>query len=153
MRRYFFTDETIIDLSPFTYDSIRMTPEDQEKLRKGYPEMTKLVNREEKKFEQKIMIAGGVSYYGLSDLMIMKGTMNDFQYAQALFNYKENIDYINKKYKCNLIFEQDGARAHTSKNNMNLINKFFKDNYLQNPPNSPDLAYPIENLWAYLKKR
>ena len=31
---------------------------------------------------------------------------------------------------------------------MNLINKFFKDKYLQNPPNSPDLAYQIENIWA-----
>ena len=47
------------------------------------------------------MIAGGISYYGLSDLMIMKGTMNDFQYAQALFNYKKNIDYLNEKYYCN----------------------------------------------------
>ena len=24
---------------------------------------------------------------------------------------------------------------------------------LQNPPNSPDLAYPIGNLWAYIKPR
>ena len=52
------------------------------------------------------MVAGGISYYSLSDLMLMKGTMNDFQYSQALFNYKENIEKFNKKYNCNLIFEQ-----------------------------------------------
>ena len=28
----------------------------------------------------------------------------------------------------------------------------FGDNLIQNPPNSPDLAYPIETLWALLKK-
>ena len=29
---------------------------------------------------------------------------------------------------------------------------FGKDGWIQNPPNSPDLAYPIETLWANLKK-
>ena len=32
-------------------------------------------------------------------------------------------------------------------------NLFGEDCLLQNPPNSPDLAYPIENLWAYIKPR
>ena len=147
-----FTDECIIDLSAYTNDSIRLDPMAKERLKNGEREMYELVNRPIRKFEKSLMIAGGISYYGLSDLMIMKGTINDFQYAQTLFNYKKNIDYLNEKYNCNLIFQQDGARAHTSKNNMNLINKFFKDNYLQNPPNRPDLAYPIENIWTYLKK-
>ena len=52
-RRYFFTDETTIDLSPFAYDSIRMTLEDQEILRKGDPEMTNLINKEEKNLNKK----------------------------------------------------------------------------------------------------
>ena len=34
------------------------------------------------------------------------------------------------------------------------MNTFFKeDGWFQNPPNSPDLAYPIENLWAIIKPR
>ena len=52
------------------------------------------------------------------------------------------------------MFEQDGARAHTSKSNINLLNTLFtSDGWIQNPPNSPDIAYPIETLWATLKKR
>ena len=149
----FFIDETKLDLSPFTYDYIRITREDQERLKKGDPSIANLINRPEHKFEKSIMIAGGISCFCLSNLMLLKGNMNDFQYAQALLNYKEDIDELNKKYNCNLIFEQDGASAHTSKNNKNLIKNFFNDNYIQNPPNSPDLAYPIENLWAYLKKK
>ena len=121
----FFTDETGIDLNPFSYDYIRLYPEELKKLREGDPELCELVNRQVKKFEKGIMVAGGISYYGLSDLMLMKGTMNDFQYSKALFNYQENIERFNKKYKCNLIFEQDGTPAHTSKHNLNLISKFF----------------------------
>lgn len=49
--------------------------------------------------------------------------------------------------------EQDGARAHTSESNTNLLNHLFKSKWIQNPPNSPDLAYPIETLWGILKPR
>ena len=53
-----------------------------------------------------------------------------------------------------LYFEQDGASAHTSRTNKILIEKLFGKNILiQNPPNSPDLAYPIEYIWAYIKPR
>ena len=104
----FFTDETGIDLNPFSYDYIRLYPEELKKLREGDPELCELVNRQVKKFEKGIMVAGGISYYGLSDLMLMKGTMNDFQYSQALFDCKENIEKFNKKYNCNLIFDKMG---------------------------------------------
>ena len=33
-----------------------------------------------------------------------------------------------------------------------LLNELFGDKFIQNAPHSPDIAYPIENLWAYLKK-
>lgn len=52
-----------------------------------------------------------------------------------------------------LYFEQDGATSHTSVSNKKLIHKLFGDNILQNAPNSPDLAYPIENIWGYIKPR
>ena len=34
-----------------------------------------------------------------------------------------------------------------------MNNLFSADGWIQNPPNSPDIAYPIETLWATLKKR
>ena len=81
-------------------------------------------------------------------------TENEFAYAQALCYYKDDIEKINRKNKCSLLFEQDGARAHTSKSNINLLNNLFTpDGWIQNPSNSPDIAYPIETLWATLKKR
>jgi hypothetical protein len=53
-----------------------------------------------------------------------------------------------------IIFEQDGATAHTSKTNTFLLNALFKNGgWIQNPPNSPDLAYPIEKVWAIIKPR
>ena len=53
----------------------------------------------------------------------------------------------------NLYFEQDGTTPHTSQSNQFLIKKLFRDNFIQNPPNSPDLAYPIENICGYLKPK
>ena len=36
---------------------------------------------DEEKYPKSIMLAGGISYYGLSDLIIVEGTMNEFAYA------------------------------------------------------------------------
>ena len=34
------------------------------------------------------------------------------------------------------------------------MNKLFPNGgWIQNPPNSPDLAYPIEKLWGIIKPR
>ena len=98
------------------------------------------------------MIAGGISFYGLSDLIIVEGTMTDFAYGQTLLYYKKNYDEFKLKNK-NLIFEQDRASTHTSKANTILANTLFgEENWILCPPTSPDLAFPIESLWANLKK-
>ena len=89
------------------------------------------------------MVAGGISFYGLTDLILLNGTMNEFSYSQALNYYKENYAKFSEKNN-NLYFEQDGARALPSKLNIKLIKELFNEKYIHNPPNSPDLAYPIE---------
>ena len=98
------------------------------------------------------MVAGGISYYGLSDLILLKGTMNDFSYEQALLYYKQNYDNFTENTK-ELYFEQDGATSHTSKRAKEILKSLYGDMIIQNPPHSPDLAYPIETLWSDLKKR
>ena len=149
-----FTDECIIDLSAYTNDSIRLTPQAKEQLKNGQKEVYELINRPTRKFEKSLMIAGGISYYGLSRLIFLEGTMNDFAYGQACIFYKEDIDAIKEKYGVKLIFEQDGAATHKTKANVTLLNKLFtKNGWIQNAPNSPDLAYPIEDLWAIIKPR
>ena len=140
-------------MGPFTHDSIRLSPETKNNLKKNR-KIFNLINRPLKKFEESIMIAGGICYYGLGKLMILEGTLNEFGYGQALLFYQEDIKKLNSENKVNLIFEQDGAKSHTSKANLNLLNNLFSEgNWLQNPPNSPDLAYPIEDIWAIIKPR
>ena len=111
-----------------------------------------MINRETKKFEPSIIVAEGVSFYGLSDLILLKGTMQEFSYSQALEYYKDNFENF-KKLNKNIFFEQDGAPSHTSKKIKKLLEELFGDNFIQNAPHSPDIAYPIETLWAELKKR
>ena len=136
----------------FFNDSIRLSEETNEKLQRGEEKVYELINRPQKKFEPSIMIAGGICKYGLTNLILPEGPENECSYAQALYYYKEDI----QKYKNKGVhyFEQDGATPHTSDNNKKLIKKLFgEEPLIQNPPNSPDLAYPIENILVYLKKQ
>lgn len=79
--------------------------------------------------------------------------MNEFSYGQALLFYKDEIEELEKRENIKIIFEQDEVSSHTSKTNKFLLNKLFKEDGCQNPPNSPDLVYPIENIWAIIKPR
>ena len=78
-------------------EKIWISKENNEKYKKGDPEILKLTNKEVNKFPKSIMVAGGISYYGLSDLLVLEGTMNEFSYAQAILYYKENLDELKKK--------------------------------------------------------
>ena len=152
-KNIFFTDETRIDTAPNTSnESIRISSKIKNKIKLGDEEGYKMINRETKKFEPSIIVAGGVSYYGLSDLILLKGTMQEFSYAQALEYYKDNYENF-KNINKNIFFEQDGASSHTSKKIKKLLEELFGDNFIQNAPHSPDIAYPIETLWAELKKK
>ena len=151
-QQIFFTDETQIKTGSFIKDSIRLSKENKEKLKNGKIEAYELINRDEKKYEPSIMIGGGICSKGISRPILVENTVNEFAYAQALLFYKEDFDRL-KKNCPNLYFEQDGATPHTSQANKFLLEKLFGDNLIQNPPNSPDLAYPIENIWGYLKPK
>ena len=59
----------------------------------------------------------------------------------------------NSKKNEDLYFEQDGVSCHTSKKIKLLLENLFGDKLIQNAPHSTDIAYPIETLWAELKKR
>jgi len=99
------------------------------------------------------LITGGISYYGLSDLIIVEGTMTDFAHGQTPPHHKKNFDEFKQKNK-NLIFEKDRVSTHTSHANTLLANTLFGENkWILCPPTSPDLAYPIENLCQFKKKR
>ena len=88
---------------------VRLTKESQQALREGDHEIADLLNEPVKKFEEGFMVAGGISYFGVSKLIFYIGTINSFSYAQVLKFYKEDINRLNK----HLIFQQDNASSHT----------------------------------------
>ena len=68
----FFTDETKIDMSPYTNDSIRLTNESKTKLKRVDLEVYELINRQEKKFEKSLIIEGALSAFGLTRLLFLE---------------------------------------------------------------------------------
>ena len=109
------------------------------------------------------MVSGGICREGLGKLIFHSGNVNTFAYKQVLNYYREDLDNFDDKY-----FQQDGARAHSSKGSQLTINNLFGDHFIptwekgdqipqingQNipkwPPNSPDLS-PIELIWSIIK--
>ena len=92
-----FTDEAIIDMGCYyIHDSIRLSDDNKKKLKKGDKEAFKLINKEEKKFEPSILIAGGICSGGLTDLIINEGTLNEFAYAQVLLFDKDSYSVLKK---------------------------------------------------------
>ena len=108
-----------------------------------------MINRETKKYEHSIIIADGVLFYGLSDLILLKGTMKEFAYVQVLEYYKEKFDEFIEQNK-NFLLEQDGASCHISKKSKVLINEFFGDQYIQNSPHSQN-CIPHRNFMGWIK--
>ena len=78
MKSVFFTDETQIQTGDYIKDSIRLSKENQIKLREGKKDAFDLINRQEKKYESSIMIDGGICSYGLSRLILSENTVNGF---------------------------------------------------------------------------
>ena len=71
------------------------------------------------------MISGGICKEGLGRIIFHSGNVNLFAYRQVLNFYKEDIDKFSNK-----IFQQDGARAHSSKSSKNEIEKLFGNNFI-----------------------
>ena len=100
------------------------------------------------------MVAGGITKYGLTNLVFCSGTMNNFSYKQFLLFLKQDMEFIRKKYKLPklLIFQQDNASCHKSRESLEAIEILFGKDKICRNASSSDLS-PIETVWRILKPR
>ena len=95
------------------------------------------------------MVWGCISAYGVGKLEFINGTLNSGGYINVLAN--NLLQSIDKLCMEKFIFQQDGAPCHKSK----LISEWLMKKNIKTlnwAAQSPDLN-PIENIWAYLKKK
>jgi len=150
-----FTDECRVVLFPKLNKANNIVRYNKEERMSRYkPEIQKKRTNEVPKFEQSIMIAGGICHYGLTNLVFCSGTQNNFSYKQFLLFMKKDLDKFKEdnELKNDILFQQDNAACHTSYDSKAAIKVLFDKNSINWPPNSPDLS-PIENVWAILKEK
>ncbi len=70
------------------------------------------------------MIWGAFSFDVQTDLIIIEGSVNTEVYIEDIIKKSKFIKLANNKYgKNEWIFQQDGARPHTSKQTMKFLKK------------------------------
>ena len=95
------------------------------------------------------MVAGGICKEGLSNLVFCSGKMNNFSYKQFLLFLKQDIEQLKKQYKLSkdLLFQQENASYHKSRESLEVIEVLFGENKIWWPADSPNLS-PIETVWV-----
>ena len=151
-KKIFFTDEKrfIMNFVPNKQtNQIRLSKKTQHLLKQNNQEVEKLLTIPVEKNPKGVMVAGGVSYYGVGKLNFIVGPMDSCAYEQTLHYYQEDIEYY-KTLGVDLIFQQDNCPSHVSAEIKKTLSTMYKLDFW--PPNSPDLS-PIECVWAEVQAK
>ena len=150
--KIFFTDEKrfIMNFVPNKQtNQIRLSKKTKRQLKQNNQEVEKLLTILVEKHPKGVMVAGGVSYYGVGKLNFIVGAMDSCAYAQTLINYQKDIEYY-KTMGIDLIFQQDNCPSHVSAEIRQTLSTMHKLDFW--PPNSPDLS-PIESVWSEVQSK
>ena len=66
-----------------------------------------------------LMVVGGVSSVGLSNIILVENTVNEFAYAQMLLYFKEDFDNYRKKLMNNYISNRT-VQHHVPRNQIKI---------------------------------
>ena len=113
------------------------------------------------KHPTKVMVWGGVSFHGRSALHFFDSSVDSEEYQNAVQEAMLGCLWDKEWMGCDpgvpYVFQQDGARCHTSKSTEDWLETHLPEHWTFTPkggwsPNSPDLSI-IENIWAMLQDR
>ena len=124
----FFTDESVFPLYAYMNkgtNKIRLSKKTRKKLKAGDEKSINLVTRQHHKFNNAIIVSGGICDEGLGEIIFHSGNINSFAYKQVLKYYREDLHKFPSKF-----FQQDGARSHSSKLSRNMIQHLFKNKFI-----------------------
>ena len=149
-KNIFFTDEKRFILNPplnKQTNQIRVDEKGYKEYQTGKGKLYEKISKPIPKFQQGIMVAGGICEKGVGKLIFVTGTMNSFSYNQTLEFYKNDLERLDK----NLYFQQDNAPCHVGKKSTNFIRNNFK-NYLEFWHKIP-LIYLLLRNYGQLSRR
>ena len=155
LRKTFFSDESIFTVEGlynahndvFYSPAVKKSDIDEERIHHGRSQFPKCV-----------MVSGAISRLGKTSLYIIEqGVRVDSKYyCESLLS--QLIPEMTNLSGGNFIFQQDGARAHTSKYTIAYIDKNFPPNVdillpEDWPPHSPDLNPLDYSIWSSLARK
>jgi transposase len=142
-----FTDEKL-----FTVEQAHNRQNDRRWSRNAPPKAIRMVQRAVK--PKSVMVWAGVGHNLKSPLVIVpQGVkINSDVYLDML--EREVLPWLDEM-RVKVVFQQDGAPAHTAKKTQEWFEMVFSDKFIRKnewPPSSPDLTPPDYSIWDILER-